>query len=136
LSVDFGERRVGIAISDPLGVIAQPLPTIEVKSNAQLLRDLGEIIQKKAVVRIVVGMPLNLKGERGKTAQAVEKFVRQLRKKAAVPVEIWDERFTSVVAEQTIRAMGKSPSRHKGKIDQISAQLILQNYLDAKALRR
>ncbi len=127
---------MGVAISDPMGIIATPLPTIQAKSNKLLLRELVELVRKKEVARVIVGMPLNLKGERGKTAQEVEKFVASLKNRINVPVEIWDERFTSVIAEKTIRSMGKSPSRNKGKIDQISAQLILQNYLDSYALKK
>lgn len=131
LAIDFGEKRIGVAVSDPMKIIAQPLPTIESKSKKKMFRELLEIISRYDLSLIIVGMPYNLKGRIGRTGEKVEEFIGELQKKVAVPIKIWDERFTSLMAERTIHEMGKSPSRNKSKIDQISAQLILQNYLDS-----
>ena len=130
LGLDYGRKRLGIAISDPLRITAQSLPTIIVNTWEQVLSEIITIVRELSVSQIVVGMPLHLKGVKGATAIEVEKFTAQLKLTAQIPVTTWDERWTSVVAKQTIVDMGKSPSRHKGKIDQIAAQLILQNYLD------
>ncbi len=130
LAIDYGQRRVGLAISDQLRILAQPLPTIKVTSLNQLLDKIGKIIIEKDVVEIVIGMPYHMKGTPGKTAQQVTQFIQKLNKRFNIPVHQWDERLTSVAAQRTIREMGKSPSRHKEKIDQISAQLLLQSYLD------
>jgi len=130
LGIDFGHRRIGIAISDPLRISAQALPTIQVKRMEQVWTKLETIIRDKNVVAIVVGMPLNLKGQKTRSAENVEKFIVTLQERFKLPVHSWDERWTSVAAQRTIHQLGKSPSRHKEKVDQISALLILQSYLD------
>jgi len=130
LAIDYGHRRIGIALSDPLRISAQSLPTIKVQSLEQVLVDLEKIVTDKGVTEIVVGMPLNLKGEIGPSAQRVQKFIQQLMLRFQIPVHAWDERWSSIAAQRAILEMDKSPSRHKDKIDQISAQLILQSFLD------
>lgn len=130
LGIDYGTRRLGVAISDPLKISAQSLPTIKVQGLKQVLAELDRIISSKNVIEIVVGLPLNLKGEKSSAAQKVEKFVEQLKNQFKIPIHTWDERWTSITAHRTIHEMGKSPSRHKDKIDQISALIILQSYLD------
>lgn len=130
LSIDYGHRRIGVAVSDPLKILAQPLPTINVQNARQVLTDIKKIIDDKNVSDIVVGMPFHMKGTKGETALAVDKFIQTLEFNFKLPVHKWDERLTSIVAEKTIRELGKSPSRNKEKIDQISAQLILQSFLD------
>jgi len=130
LGIDYGTRRLGVAISDPLKISAQSLPTIKVQGLKQVLAELNLIISSKNVTEIVVGLPLNLKGEKSSSAQKVEKFVEQLKSQFKIPVHTWDERWTSIAAQQTIREMGKSPSRHKEKVDQISAFNTSQTYLD------
>ena len=130
LAIDYGARRVGIAVSDPLRLTAQSLPTMEAKDLKKVLSELEVIIADKNVVEIVVGMPLNLKGEKSAAAQKVENFMHHLQNRFKLPVHSWDERWTSIAAQRTIWQLGKSPSRHKDKIDQISAVLILQSFLD------
>lgn len=130
LAIDYGARRVGIAVSDPLRLTAQSLPTISAKGLQKVLSELQTIIADKNVAEIVVGMPFNLKGEKSAAAQKVEKFIHHLQNRFKLPVHSWDERWTSIAAQRTIREFGKSPSRHKEKVDQISAMLILQSFLD------
>ena len=130
MAIDYGVRRIGIAVSDPLRMIAQALPTIQLKGLKQILSALETIINEKQVTEIVVGMPLNLKGEMTAAAQKVEKFMRLLQNQFKLPVHSWDERWTSMAAQRTIWEFGKAPSRHKDKVDQISAMLILQTFLD------
>ena len=130
LGIDFGEKRIGLAVSDPLRITAQMLPTLKVRKREEIFFEINKIITEKNVIEIVVGMPLNLKGDKGITALKVDDFVQKLKEQCQLPVHTWDERFTSLVAERTIRESGKSPSRNKSKVDQISAVLILQAYLD------
>ncbi len=130
LAIDYGARRIGVAVSDPLRLTAQALPTIQVKGLKQVFTELEAIINEKQVTEIVVGMPLNLKGEITAAAQKVEKFIEHLQNQFKLPVHSWDERWTSIAAQRTIWEFGKSPSRHKDKIDQISAMLILETFLD------
>ena len=130
MAIDYGARRIGIAVSDPLRMIAQALPTIQFKGLKQILSALETIINEKRVIEIVVGMPLNLKGEMTEAAQKVEKFIQLLQNQFKLPVHSWDERWTSIAAHRTIWEFGKSPSRNKDKVDQISAMLILQTFLD------
>ena len=135
LGIDFGERRIGIAVSDPLRITAQSLPTIKVKSPEQAVTLLTNLIPQKNITEIVVGMPYRLRGDKGTTALKVEKFIAMLKNSCQLPVHIWDERLTSVAAERTIREFGKSPSYNKEKIDQIAAVLILQGYLTQISLK-
>lgn len=130
LAIDYGVRRVGVAVSDPLRITAQSLPTIIAQSLEHLLSVLETIVNDKRVTEIVVGMPLNLKGEKSTAVHKVEQFVQHLKSRVNIPIHLWDERWTSRAAQRTIREFGKSPSRYKAKIDQISALLILQSFLD------
>ncbi len=130
LGIDFGEKRIGLAVSDLLRITAQPLQTLKIKNPAEIFNELEKVISEKNISEIVVGMPFNLKGEKGATAKKVEEFIQKLKEKFQLPVQAWDERFTSFIAERTIREIGKSPSRNKAKVDQISAVLILQGFLD------
>ncbi len=98
LALDFGRARTGVAVSDPTGELARPLEVVErAASEAGLVR-LTAIVEEEAAEKVVVGLPLTLKGERGKQAQETERFVAALRSRLAVPVELFDERFTSVLA--------------------------------------
>lgn len=132
LGIDYGKKRLGIAISDPMGIIAQPLPTIEYKSLPEAFEQIKSILNEYDIKEIVIGIPYNLKGEIGAASRQTNEFVKRLKNEIALQVTLWDERYTSIQAERTIRELGKSPSRNKGKIDAISAVLILQNYLDFK----
>ncbi len=130
LAIYYGAPRIGVAISDPLRIIAQPLPAKQAKGLQKGLSELDAIIADKNVAESDVGMPLNLKGEMTAAAQKVEKFIHHLQGRFKLPVHSWDERWTSIAAQRTIWEFGKSPSRHKDKVDQISAMLILQSFLD------
>lgn len=131
LAIDYGEKRLGIAVSDPLGIIPQGLPTIEYKSLKEVKQKLKEIIEQYEISQIVVGHPLNLRGEVAAAATQVQTFVQKIKMEVNLPIILWDERFTSVEAERILRQLNISPSRNKSKIDQISAMIVLQNYLDS-----
>lgn len=130
LAIDYGERRIGLAISDPLGIIASGLGTWE--NSPLLISQIEELVTRHSIIRIIVGMPLTLKGESGKSAQAVQAFIEKLGEAISIPIEPVDERFTSVLAEQTIRALGvgRKKRKEKAKVDEIAAVHLLQGYLD------
>ncbi|MEK6755762.1 MAG: Holliday junction resolvase RuvX [Bacteroidota bacterium] len=133
LGIDFGSRRIGISLSDPLQIIAQSLETIP--NNPLAFDRITEIADRERVELIVVGMPFNLKGEKGQKAQEVERFITQLEKQTRLQVVRWDERFTSSLAHDTLLRMGtkrKERREHKGRVDAIAAAIMLQSFLDSR----
>lgn len=130
LGIDYGARRIGIAVSDPSKIIAQGITVVE--NSPQMYNHLRQLINEYNIEKIVIGMPLNLKGEKGNQAGKVEQFIAQLKDNFGLEVIKIDERFTSRIAQQTIRSLGvsKKSRQIKGKVDQIAAALILQDYLD------
>jgi len=131
LGLDVGERRIGLAVSDPLGMLASPVGFISRKSLEQDLREVLRLAQERQVQCIIVGMPLSQAGEMGPQAQRVQRFVQALRQVSPVPVETWDERYSTFEAEEMLRQAGVKPSREKGRADAASAAVILQSYLDS-----
>jgi len=130
LGLDFGTKRIGVAVSDPMQVIAQGISTIEYRDITEAMDELETLNSQYCLQRIIIGYPLTLNGTIGKAAQKTEKFIKQLKKKFDLPISLFDERFTSVIAENTLKEAGKSPNKNKSLVDQISATLILQDYLD------
>ncbi len=131
LGIDYGTKRIGLAVSDPMATIAQGLPTIANGSLPKVMTQLGNIITTHEINKIVVGFPITMKAEVGKAAQFTDKFITALKNQFELPIMIWDERLTSVLARRTMKALGKSPSKNKSKVDEIAAILILQSYLDS-----
>ena len=129
LGIDFGERRIGIAMSDPTGVIASPFKTVE---RAHIEEELPDIVRQYGIRTIVIGNPLRTDGTKGKRAQEVEAFALWIEQKLKARVILWDERFSTQAAERAIHDMGKQPSRDKGRVDRIAAALVLQSFLDAQ----
>ena len=132
LAIDYGSQRIGLAISDPMGIIAGGIGTLQNTSN--MLDELATIIFERGVTQIIIGLPLTLKAEHGVSAKSVDQFRNKVAEKVDVPIEMVDERFTSTIAEQTIRdmGMGRKKRREKGKIDEIAAIVLLQGYLDRR----
>lgn len=130
LGIDFGERRIGLAVSDPLGITAQGLPTLDTKRTKDILSYLENIIKEKDVTKVIVGMPKNMNGTIGSKGREVEKFIQELIKRTKMEVIPWDERLTSVQSLKAMREMG-TKQKHKDVTDRISATLILQSYLDS-----
>lgn len=128
MGLDYGSVRLGVAVSDPTRTLASPLETIPV--GPETLNRLRKLIEEYRISRIVVGYPLNLKGEAGRSAVKVDEFLEQL---ADFSVEIikWDERFSSFTAEVLLRQAGVNLRGDKGRIDRSAAAVILQHYLDA-----
>jgi len=131
LGVDYGMKRIGIAISDPFRIIAQQVTTLTVPNLKQAAIEVESLRKSYSAMEIIIGMPLTLKGVKGEAAQAVEKFILELRKQTSVQIISVDERFTSVIARRTLVEMGKTPSKNKEMVDRMSAALILQTYLDS-----
>ena len=129
--IDYGSKRIGLSLSDPLGIIAQPIEAL--KNDSSLSTHLQELSNRENVKLIVVGMPTNLKGQHAQKADEVQNFIEQLKEKLSVDVVTWDERFTTTIAHNTVHAMGiKKKERQKkdGRIDSMAAALILQGFLD------
>ena len=135
LGIDFGERRVGLALSDPSATIAQPLPTITRRLGKRPpIAAITEIIQQQEVGEVVVGLPLNLAGDETDWTRTVRDFGNKLQERAGIPVEFLDERLTSVQAERAVRGSGlkRSDREQKHRIDAAAAVLLLQTYLDRR----
>lgn len=130
LAIDWGERRIGMAVSDPLGITAQGLPTIDTKKTKDVISFIRDLVEDKQVSRIVVGMPKNMDGSIGFKGLEVEKFVRKLTQRIKVEIISRDERLTTVSSLRSMREMG-TKQKEKNTVDRISATLILQNYLDS-----
>jgi len=135
LSIDYGKKRTGIAVSDPLQIIANGLTTVE---TSRLLDFLADYLQKEEVSCIVVGLPRQMNNEPSENMKRIEPFVNRLRKLYPhIPVEYFDERFSSKMAQQTMIDGGvkKKGRQNKALVDEISATIILQGYMESKRMR-
>ena len=130
LGIDYGMKRIGIAVSDPLGIIAQGLPTIVYNKLSEALNKIDTVVSEYQIRKVVVGYPLSLNGTHNIAAERTDKFIYALKQKISVPVLTWDERLTSVQSERILITMGKSPSKNRKRVDQLSASILLQGYLD------
>jgi putative Holliday junction resolvase len=130
LGLDVGDRRIGIALSDETGTLATGLDTLPRVGPRKDLKAIAELVRTRGVGEVVVGLPRSLDGSLGPQAQKVVAFMDELRPVVRVPVVPWDERFTSVVAEQALIEGHVSRKGRKGVVDKVAAILILQNYLD------
>ncbi|MFQ5674577.1 MAG: Holliday junction resolvase RuvX [bacterium] len=136
LGIDYGGKRIGLAVSDPSGIIARGLPTIANRGLPDVLDRIKRIVLEFGITEIVVGYPLTMKAKAGQAAQSTDRFMSALRKSLHLPTVAWDERLTSKLAERTIRELGKSPGKNKEKVDELAAVFILQSYLDRGNNRR
>jgi len=130
MGIDYGEKRIGVAISDPLGITAQGLPTIERTNIQEDIQKILNIIREKEVNEIVVGLPKHMNNMLGEKAQAVLAFVDLIKKHVNIPVNTIDERLSTVRAHRAMLEGNLSRKKRKDRVDMIAAQLILQNYLD------
>lgn len=128
LGLDLGTVRVGAALSDPLGLTAQPL---EVIPRHAMEKRVVELVDEHGVQRIIVGLPLKLDGSKGQAAQDAKAAVTRLRTLVTIPVEMWDERLTSAQANRMLISADVSRDKRKKSVDKLAASLILQAYLDA-----
>lgn len=130
LAIDLGTKRIGLALSDPDGVIALPLRVLERKGGAADLKEIAGIACDYEVGEIVVGLPINLRGEHGPAAQAALAQVEALRGLVEVPVSVYDERMTTAVADRGMRASGLDGRQRRAVVDKVAATVLLQSYLD------
>ena len=130
LAIDHGTKRIGIAISDELGMIAQPLEFIQAEPFAKFLDRLKEIIRDKQVELIVVGMPRNMDGSYGPAALKVQEFVAVLKSSITIPIKTLDERLTSAQANRALILGNVRRDQRKEKVDKMAAAILLQGYLD------
>ena len=130
LGIDYGSARIGVAVSDPLRLIARALTVI--RNSPSAAGEIGRLAEEQDADTIVVGMPLTLSGAKGQKAGEVERFIASLREATGCRIVTVDERFTSSIASETLRAMGttKKARREKGTVDAMAAALIAQSFLD------
>jgi putative holliday junction resolvase len=132
LAIDHGTKRMGIALSDPSGLIAQPLEFIPAEPFSGFLQRLKELIVEKEVDLILVGMPRNMDGSYGPAAAKVQEFVAVLKETIAIPVKTWDERLTSAQANRMLVQADVRRKDRKEKVDKAAAAILLQSFLDSR----
>lgn len=130
MGLDLGEKRIGVALSDPDGRVAVPFGVVARRSDRDALRRLSEIAAAEGVGRLVVGEPLRLDGSRGAAAERAASFARKLAAATGLEAELIEETLTSVEAERRLREAGIDPRREPGRIDELAAQILLQEALD------
>ena len=130
LGIDYGQQRTGVAVCDPMGILATPVGVIETTGRRKLVAQLCEIAKERKAEKFVLGLPLRTDGSKGDKALACEELAEVLRRESGLVVELWDERFSSVVAHQNLGAAGVRAKNRKGIIDAAAAVVILQSYLD------
>jgi putative Holliday junction resolvase len=131
LGIDFGEKRIGLAISE--GTLAVPLTTLRRRDDRSAMEEIAGIARREGVVRLVVGEPQGLDGSRGTAAERARRFAARLGKLSGLPVEMVNESLTSVEAAARLRAAGIDPRRHPERLDAVAAQILLQEALDRRA---
>lgn len=129
LAIDYGEKRLGLAISDELRMTARPLVTIERVPKEKSFSKIKNYVEELEISQIVVGLPIRLDGTFGDAALRVEKFVLHLKEILSCPITTWDERLTSHEAEERMRNSGLNPSQRRARIDEFAALIILEDYL-------
>jgi putative Holliday junction resolvase len=132
LALDYGTKRVGVALSDELGWTAQPLETFERKTLAWDVAHIAALVGSHRVERVVLGLPLQLDGREGPAVRAMREFTEKLEAGLSVPVVLWDERMTTKAAEELLIAADVSRKKRKGIVDRIAAAILLRSYLTAK----
>jgi putative Holliday junction resolvase len=131
LALDLGKRRIGLAISDELGVTAQGLPTLERTNIREDLARLGKLIDENAVSLILMGNPLHMSGREGRQAEYARDFSERLTEATRVPLIMWDERLTTVEANRVLRESGISIKKRAKAVDRLAAVILLESYLDS-----
>jgi putative holliday junction resolvase len=131
LALDLGKRRIGLAVSDPLGITAQGLPNLERKNKRTDLAALDLLVQEWQVGMILMGNPINMGGSEGRQSGWVREFGDAIARRTGLPVEFWDERLTTVEASRVLRQSGIGIEKRAAAVDRLSAVILLQSYLDS-----
>lgn len=132
LALDLGKKRIGLAISDELGITAQGLDTLQRTNIRADLQALANIAQERAVTLFLMGNPLHMSGQESRQAQYTQDFAARLQEWTGLPVEFWDERWTSVQAERVLKESGISIEKRARAVDRLAAVILLESYLDAR----
>ena len=133
LGIDYGERRIGLALSDPMGIIAKPLKVIDRKKTIDYISEILNTSKEKKANIIVVGLPLTLRGKKSQQTEVVQKFIDKLTQLGTIPVVPVDERLSSVSAIKSLQEQGVKTGHNKGRVDETAAAIILQEYLDSQS---
>lgn len=133
MGLDYGDRRIGVAVSDDLGWTAQGVEVIDRQRESSELQRIAKLVEQYAVEEIVVGLPKNMNGTIGPRGEICMSFAEELRTGLNLPVHLWDERLTTVSAQRTLIEADVSRKKRKGVVDKVAAVLILQNYMDSKS---
>ena len=127
--MDWGERRIGLALSDPSGIIATGLTTVEARSADEAIARVAAVAIEHEATQIVVGLPLLMSGERGEAAESALRFANGLGKRSGLPVETYDERLTSAISQRRLREVGVRTGHARARVDQGAAIALLESYL-------
>jgi len=130
LGLDIGDKRIGVSVSDELGITAQGRENIHRESDEQAINEICELINLLHIEEVVVGLPKNMNGTLGPQAEKVVEFSKALASSAHIPIKYWDERLTTVIAQRSLTALNVKGRKKKQKVDRIASQLILQGYMD------
>ncbi len=132
MGIDYGDRQIGVAVSDELFLTAQGVATLRNSGDDRVLNDIGKLAGEYGVTEFVVGLPKNMNGTIGPRGEIAEQFARSLGEKTGLPVKLWDERLTTMSAQRTLIEADVSRKKRKEVIDKMAAALILQNYMDSR----
>ena len=133
MGIDYGDVRVGIALSDPLGMLAQRYTTLENTGNRKLAEQIAQLVKEKQVEQIVIGLPKNMDGSEGFRAEATYAFADRLKTVTDVKISFWDERLTTVAAHGYLSELNVRGKKRKASVDAVSAELILEGFMRSKA---
>mgnify|MGYP002778615923 CR=1 FL=1 len=136
LALDFGKKRIGLALSDPLGLTAQGLETFERTRIRDDLAGLQQIAQRHGVTRLLLGNPLQMSGDESKQSEKAREFGERLRQATGLPVDYWDERYTTVLANQVLSEARVTLEKRKAQVDKIAAMILLEDYLEHRRFQR
>jgi putative Holliday junction resolvase len=133
LAIDYGSARIGLALGDPTGTLARPLPFTPAKGDAKLAREIADLAQKNDVHLLILGLPRNMDGTSGEATLKVQAFAAILRQATTIPLKLVDERLSTVQASRQLQESGKNARKQRGQIDSEAACVLLQGYLDSQA---
>ena len=132
LAIDYGSTRIGLALSDPTGTLARPLPFVPAKADAKLAREIAERAKKEEAHLILLGLPRNMDGTSGEAAAKVQAFAALLGQATPIAIKLIDERLSTVQASRQLQEAGRNARQQRGKIDSEAASVLLQGYLDSQ----
>jgi len=133
LAIDYGMRRIGLAVSDPLQIIATPLDTLRISNYEDGIKQLKAIYEEYKPITIIMGYPIGTSGNKTDQTRLVDQVIESLRSSIDVPIISWDERYTSLQAKSILQQQGRKVRDDKGMVDQLAARIMLQEYLDSQS---